>query len=146
MDQQEAILVSVQGQKAVIAVVGDKAAFAADIRDAIKAEEPYTRPVKHAFRLPDGTIGFEIVAGEQRDTFSGPASACQQDYGLWLCQSNTAAALSNDRSLAEKSLNDTSWQVRLGSKHLADLPIPLQGLIATGSESSAVIHAKTKTD
>lgn len=137
------------GDSAVLGVETGGAQFAAAARASLEAEEAYLRPSRRAFRLPDKSIGFELVPGEPQDLFSNKlmGDGCQPALSLWLCEAGDRASLANDQGLAEAALRSEPRHVLLREKYARSLPLPLAAFAATATaDGNIVIQAKLVAD
>jgi hypothetical protein len=114
-------------------------AFISSAQKWLEEEERRHRLVTRAFRLPDGTIGFEQVAGEPASILSldpslpqcfGPQGA---DLGAlkdsWLCRNGSHVILASNREMLEIALSvfpsefslvaGSTWLQKLGAPQLS---------------------------
>lgn len=120
----EVVAIATENSGVSIAVTGDIDAFRQEVIGWLQEEERRTRPTRHAFALPDGTVGFESLPGELRADVlaSVPGTLpCWQSvvtsYPWWLCAQGTTIAWAKDRSRAEAALQalPAPMSVRLGA-------------------------------
>lgn len=88
------------------------------LNELVQNEERYTRPLEQAFRLPDGTIGRELVPGLPGDVFrerdaTGCRAPLEGKTTLWLCEREGMVILATDQSLAHQlpEANAAQWQM-----------------------------------
>lgn len=105
-------------------------------------EDRFRRPVTQAFRLPDRTVGHEIVAGLPGAVW-GDASdaACRtplpEKPALWLCQTRDQHILANHYWSGGRGLvTGLEWEMAMGPEFLTALP-DIQTLHAWGSDGTA---------
>lgn len=118
--------------------IGARSASASFIQTAegwLQAEQGYQSPSTVAFRLPDGTLGYEKRPSHAPITWQIVGDgACRTttlaEVSYWLCRQAEAGALAKSESGARRVLAalsaDTPWHVRLGATvadKLTTLPI-----------------------
>jgi hypothetical protein len=140
--QHNNILVSIQGDQAVIAVQGGKGKFINGFIESIKAEEAYRRPERRAFRLPDGTIGYEMIAGQEQEITPPAAGACTAAGALILCAGEKTAAVGTEETITRAALAPAGWHIRVGARYLHEAALPLHAVVAAGDGKTAVIRVQ----
>lgn len=106
--------------------------FAGSVRAWVAEEDRYNRLTRRAFRLPDGTIGYEEVPGEHRDVFGtqpdaqGCVTTAQRTKQLWMCSNEQLAVVATDRPLALRQLQaqQAGWFVDIYEPYVSSLAIP----------------------
>lgn len=72
----------------------------------VGSERGYLEPVQHAFRLPDGTVGYELIpsADAKADFSDTDQDGCRQSKitagDIWFCTQGEVGALATDRDSA----------------------------------------------
>lgn len=151
----EHTLVTIESGEAwtAIAVNGNPTSFINRATEAIAAEESFHRLERRAFRLPDDTIGFELIPGTIQPPPDPENGSCQETIGLWLCREQNQAALATSQKAAENAAHQTTWRVRLSSQYVDGLPklqsgsetYRVESIAATGDDKNAIIRLKIKT-
>jgi hypothetical protein len=147
------ILAAASGQELVSLYLGEKGAslgvrgapnaFLTATNKAIVAEEAYRRPEPRAFRLPDGTIGRELVPGEERETTAPQEGSCAETgIGVVVCRSGNAAAIGSGQDLALNSLKSAPWHILVGENYLKAAGLPVGAISAIGDSEGAIIRLK----
>jgi hypothetical protein len=139
---QDSILITTGPSEVTLAGWGKAEELIHGLLKAIQAEESYHRPVRQAFRLPDGTIGFEMVAGEENEIPRPAVGECTSALDLTVCRSETAASISTSREKAQVALNSPVWHVQIGERYLKQTTLSLSALTATRSGEAIVIRAR----
>lgn len=89
-----------------ISVTGAVDAFTTTVEEWIQEDERLQRPQEQSFTLPDGSIGIETVPGEIAPVLSPIQDGCRsplnERVGIWLCQSDQHATISNTEALATR--------------------------------------------
>lgn len=117
------ILLAYQGEGATaLGTHKEPDSFIKQAKAWVVAEESYHYPQKRAFQLPDGTLGYEIRPSKPASKWVNVENNCQYLKGKektwWLCQSATAAVISNKVEIARAAmmrLDQSSWQLHLAS-------------------------------
>lgn len=111
-------------------------------------EDRFRRPVNQAFRLPDGTLGREKVAGLPGQVWGTQQSGvCRSPLpekpALWACDIDAASVLASYAWQPDRpTVSDGShWEMRLGEEFLKVLP-EVTAIVIHGeaSRASAVIE------
>ncbi len=104
-----------------IAMMGDTVKLASSLQKIVVEEEGYYHPERRAFRLPDGSIGFELRPGEPTAAWTQVNGSCGRYNGLehqwWVCNNNSIASLGTSQEMAEHLLgpyDPAIWMVNLG--------------------------------
>jgi len=154
--QYDSLAIQLTKNDVTIALVGHQELFISTAKTWLQAEEAYTRQRQRAFRLPDGTLGYEQVPGEIREVFSNSVDAnCRHEaYPLpadmkhfWLCAKDNQVVLSSNYATAQAAIQEPlpapgNWYVTLGAQHLADLALPMQAAAASGTDTQAIIYLR----
>jgi hypothetical protein len=153
---QQTASITITDEKAALAVIGDPASLKNTFHQWMQHEEAYSRPQKHAFRLPDNTIGFELIKGDLQPVLSEPdPSGClaptSDAIQLWLCQNDKGVSLATTQkdALGElSSISPSIQRITLGNnylQHLDFLPVKyLQALTLHSSGDYTLLTAKLK--
>jgi hypothetical protein len=139
---RDSVFLSITETGAAFGATGSTQSLKDTLQEALAAEEAYLRPQERAFRLPDGTIGREVVPGEERETTSPAPGSCTEAAALAVCTNGSAVAIGTTADRARQALEPGPWHVRLGEKYLRGLPFKLKAAAATGDSGTAVIHLK----
>lgn len=118
------------------------------------AEQGYRSPTTVAFRLPDGTLGYEKRPGAAPLTWQATSdSTCQTttvgEVQYWLCQTGDAAAVGRSEASARYVLGQlgspTTWQVHLTGDQVQKIaPLPITALtLSSAGEHQAILWADT---
>lgn len=132
--------------------------FSDHLEEWVAMERAYEFPIRQAFRLPDGTIGYELIPSPNVSAgFSTMgADGCQTTHlvgrQVWRCQASdvTVFGISYDATqilvadLIELS-NTGSWQVNLPATYATHIPTALeiedapkiQGIMLTGGRNNS---------
>jgi hypothetical protein len=109
VSQFSQVALRVSGSEAGLGVYSAPEAFATAATNWVQEEERRQRPAQRAFRLPDGSLGYEKVPGEAISVWSEVVEdGCQTPLSgrttLWLCRSDSAAALATSKAVAQQLL------------------------------------------
>jgi hypothetical protein len=109
----------------------------------LQEEERRERSETQAFRLPDGTLGWEKIPGEAKE-LSPLNNHCQQIKSWYLCEQAEKGVLSNDRELALSQLSQekSEVEVRIGGEWLKKEGIGLESLDIIGNQKQVVLILK----
>ncbi|HBE90273.1 MAG TPA: hypothetical protein DDW41_03635 [Candidatus Andersenbacteria bacterium] len=153
---QQTISLTLSGAEASIAIIGDPTALKTTLSNWLSNEEAFSRPQKSAFKLPDGTIGYELVKGELQTVLSDPdQEGCQApvtaSVTLWLCQNNQGISFGTGRSLAQQALtniNPNHNSISIGRQYLSQLEFPIinriNSLVLFDSDPYTVLTVKLR--
>lgn len=142
---------------AVITVAKTQKAFSNTVKTWVQAEEAHFRQQQQAFRLPDGTFGYELAPGDTREVFTNSLSSenCRQDafplpgkemHYLWLCSSDTWTAFGSDEKATREAIQQpimvaNSWNISIGTQYLTSLSLSgIKSISAAGTDTQAIIH------
>jgi hypothetical protein len=112
LGDQASLYVATRGADTVLRVTDTSSAAALSIMSGwINKEDAYFRPQKRVFKLPDGSIGYEVIPGNIKDIMSVPdADNCRKgvlkEVSLWVCLKGDSAAISTTKDLALSSLQE----------------------------------------
>lgn len=143
-----------------IIITGNQELFTSTVKTWLQAEEAYTRQRQRAFRLPDGTLGYEQIPGEIREVFLNSVDEnCRHEAArernmkhFWLCAKDNQVVLSSNYATAQAAMQEPllapgNWYVTLGAQHLAGLPtgqaglaLPVRAVAASGTDTQTTIH------
>lgn len=129
---QQTASLALSGQDASIAMMGDPASLRASVAAWLSNEEAYSRPQKSAFKLPDGTLGYELIKGPLQTVLSPPdAEGCEAPstptVNLWLCRNYQGVSLGTNRPLALQGLSNISpdhHTIAVSRQYLSQLNLP----------------------
>lgn len=117
------VLVIVSGNDVLLGSLGSRDGAQDIFQRWMNGEIAYNNPVKHAFKLPDGTYGFEYIPGSGDLNFSQDNNVKNCAFielrakKLQLCKDEQMAAITNNSSLfsSAKSMNllEDNWQIHL---------------------------------
>lgn len=162
------VIIKLNNSHATIAVAGSNEQFTSAIHSWFQNEEAYSRQRQQAFRLPDGTLGYELAPGEIREVFTNLVdSNCRQEswprlagaggpahnqamQHLWLCTKGNQIAFGSDQSATKEATQDdfsaaSTWNISLGAQYLADLSLSgIESISASGTETQAIIHLQLR--
>lgn len=153
---QQTASLTLSGNDASIAMMGDPAALKTAINNWLSNEEAFSRPQKSAFKLPDGTMGYELVKGQLQAVLSDPdQEGCQAPVtpvvNLWLCQNSRGVALSTQRHLAQQALSGIDpnhHSISIGRQYLSQLELPIinriNSLVLFDSDPYTVLTLKLR--
>lgn len=153
---QQTASLALSGQEASIAIIGDPMALHSAITTWLINEEAYSRPQPSAFKLPDGTLGYELVKGDPQSVLSAPdQTGCQSPttdtVQLWLCQDAQGVSLGTSRNLATETLSKISpnhHTISVGGLYLNRLDFlavrRISSLILYNSDPYTVLTIKLK--
>lgn len=153
---QQTASLTLSGNDASIALIGDPAALKTAISGWLSNEEAFSRPQKSAFKLPDGTMGYELVKGQLQPVLSDPdQEGCQAPItpvvNLWLCQDSRGVALSTKRHLAQQaltSIDPNHHSISVGRQYLGQLEFPIinriQSLVLFDSDPYTVLTVQLR--
>lgn len=117
VSQFEVTTITVRGDDAAVSVRGATDAFAEAATSWLQEDERRSRPVERAFRLPDGTVGYERVPGPVQPVLGPEQEGCSssviEDLPWWLCRSETTIAVGTSEALTREILaapEATTWQ------------------------------------
>ena len=119
--------------------------LATAVTDWVAKERGYLNPVQRAFRLPDGSLGYELVPADDTTADFGGVDehGCQQSVisagDVWLCQQGAAAAFGRDRATTQRLVttlvheqevsnsnnNELPWHVLLPGNYIDTIPASL---------------------
>lgn len=131
-----------------LGVIGEEENFVKLADTWVAQEVAYTHPVTRAFRLPDGTLGYEKRPAPVAAAFVGPAvrKGCRSsELSLFLCQSADQTALGTTPTAADSKVEfepfiSASWYITLSNAFTGKLALPgISGLVAWGSEKRATL-------
>lgn len=142
--------------EAGIATQEAPASLAAHLTHFLQQEEAYQRPVAQAFKLPDGTIGYERVPGQLKDVYEtiaderGCHKPLEERTTLWFCQQDNRLALATSRELAVQlleTIRQDKWHVAIGASRLQALELPAPISIAvTGTDTTSKLYLIEQKD
>jgi len=153
---QQTISLTLTQDNASLAIFGQPELLAAAAHQWIQDEETYSRPTKQAFRLPDKTLGYELVPGEPQPVLSPPdQSGCRSplhdNVSLWLCQGKLGVSIGTSLAAAQQELTNLSTNTRqlsIGSTYLEQLDLSpinlLQSLTYYNSGPYTIITGQLK--
>ncbi len=106
------------GEFIAISVDGKPEDAYAKIESWLLAEAAYDTPIKKAFRLPDGTLGYEYVPGGIEDESVRGARGChsvlQHEKTLWVCITDTRTMLTTDKDIVPTPIqSEGGWRLAL---------------------------------
>ncbi len=147
--EQEGFGLSVEQGGMAVSITGEPERFKSALAAQIKEEVSFNNPVRKAFRLPDGTLGYEYVPGDGNAIWREEGGGCysNNDLGssLWLCQANNQAALAQDHQAAVAMLNmqpPPGWQIVINSPFTDQLQFAmLEQVIIDGGGDTARVKA-----
>lgn len=126
------VLLGVQGKTVTVGVADAQAitTFASTVQRWSEDEDRYNRPVKRAFRLPDGSLGYELVPGPSRLVFQpdSVAAACLEPIAgratVTLCHHDNRLVVATAREQAQLGLQPAAWTpgATIGQHWLTTLP------------------------
>lgn len=137
----------------VLTTVGDPRQWQQIVFGWVRQEQEYRQPVTAAFRLPDGTLGYERRPAENipGTLFSEAASqpGCVQDQSLgkllFFCQSGSTSSFGTKLLDTSQVASRGDWEVFLGKGILTAFNIPkIQSVIA--SPEADYIHIVIHTN
>jgi len=139
--QQNQIIVSVN-DNVTIAGQGFPNEFRQEIIAAVSNENAHLNPVKKAFKLPDGTLGYEYVPGEVDTQVEVGEDGCAQHaydgHSIWLCEGNNSISASNSRDSAKNNINlldQYGWQISINKPYINELNLSgISSLNAAGGD------------
>ncbi len=123
-----------------LGVMGDTHAFQATVQHWIQEEERRGRLTTRAFRLPDGTLGYEKVPGEIVPVLTASTEGCwepvQNRTELWLCTRGTTLGIGKSQAAALQAaqLSELRLMAAIDSAMLAELT-QAQDCTATATRS-----------
>lgn len=113
------------------------------------SEEAHRHPNRRAFRLPDGTIGYEKTAGAAAPAFPSEfdhencLESLLPDLKVWLCKGESSLSLSSQKSIAQQvrsALPGATWVLQLGQEYAESLPFAnLESVVASGDEAGGML-------
>lgn len=118
-----------EGDGAVLAATDPDAQFALTAATWVQDEDRRQRLVNRAFRLPDGTIGYERIPGEARPVFgdvdgAGCRGPLEERAATWICTAGERTAIGTSKDVALQGLaavDGASVDVQLGRTILHEL-------------------------
>jgi len=124
---------AITDEQTSLAIIGDPSYLNSAWEHWLQDEEAYSRPQRKAFRLPDRTLGYELVKGDSQPVLAQPdSSGCRRPINetikLWLCQNNQGLAVGTNRDTtlhALDSITTTAQQVSIGNHYLQQIELPL---------------------
>lgn len=100
------------GSGVALAVRGAADSFEKAALDWMLNEDRRSRPARKAFKLPDGSLGYEQVPGASQAILMPYNGLCRAPIAgkmsLWLCRKDGVAALGTNESLTERMLTNKS--------------------------------------
>lgn len=122
LDKHGQVIIRIDGDGAAIGIEGtdeEKASFTKKIRSWLQDEERYGRPVRRAFKLPDGTLGYELVPGEvkpvlQTDGDGKCLTPLDDKSALWVC----GGIAGTSHQVTQNMVRQLDWQVQLKGKSI----------------------------
>ncbi len=152
--QYDSLAIGLTQNDVTITLTGNQELFTSTAKAWLQAEEAYTRQRQRAFRLPDGTLGYEQVPGEIREVFLNSVDEnCRHEAyphladmnHFWLCTKDNQVVLSSKYTTARAAIQEPlpapgNWYITLGAQYLADLALPVQAVAASGTDTQAIIH------
>lgn len=124
ISQFKTVHINLTSAEVTLGVRGAPDAFTETIKTWWQDNERNGRPTQRSFRLPDGTLGRELVPGEPRPLFMPVDSSCQADGeaedDFWLCQKGNQAILSSAEAkarLTDIASTDT-WRVAVAPRQI----------------------------
>lgn len=129
------------GEDISLAVTDGTEEFTAAVEKWAAEETAYHAPTQRAFRLPDGTLGYELVPTtlESFLTLTNEDRNCRggrnEILELWVCRAEGWVAISPNQGLAKQHLarlkrpanpadKPSEWQIHIESPRAARLNIP----------------------
>ncbi|MBI3255902.1 MAG: hypothetical protein HYZ63_02930 [Candidatus Andersenbacteria bacterium] len=123
--------------------------FMKTARAWVESEDAYNYPQRRAFKLPDGTLGYETRPSKPDSNWVNTDNNCQYFNGKektwWVCSANGKAVLSNTQAAASQAIShqQTGYQ----QLHLAQLKgekaeIGIEMVDIKGKENSIEIYIK----
>ncbi len=130
---QQTVSLTISGSNISIAMIGEPNTLKNTISHWLSNEEAFSRPQKNAFKLPDGTLGYELVKGPLLSVLSEPdQTGCQApaspNVKLWLCQSSQGVSFGTSQSSAQQALsaiNPSQQAISIGRQYLSKLDFPI---------------------
>lgn len=120
MDSLNSVLIFRGRQTAVIGTNKDGNAFIKAIKPHIETQDGYNYPQRRAFKLPDGTLGYEYRPAVANKSWIHTSPECEYFEGKqqtwWACASNSKGAIGNSESdtlSAVKNSTDWSWYLKI---------------------------------
>jgi hypothetical protein len=111
------LLVTRNGNSQALGVKEDKTGFITQAKKWVGNEEGYNYPQKRAFKLPDGTLGYEMVPSKPTSGWTNTGDSCEYLTGKektwWICAGTDSAAISNIKQNAQDILSGVSNQYQI---------------------------------
>lgn len=154
LSQYDQVVVSIAGDKSAIGIVGGAEAARRQWEERLTAwivdEDRFRRPVTQAFRLPDGTLGRETVAGLPgmvwRQEAEGSCRApLPEKPAVWVCQRSGEHMLANHPWHSDDISFPLQprWEIAMGHTFLKALPA-VSALRAAGTTTTAAVVLSTQ--
>lgn len=131
-----------------LAIMGESTGLATAMQNIVAAEEGYYHPQRGAFRLPDGSIGFEFRPGTPSAVWSQVNESCGyyngQNHQWWVCNNGKMASLGTSQPVAQMLLapyDERIWTFTIGQDTVPENLRPaIKAITATGtSEETSII-------
>lgn len=135
-------------QGSAVAIQANKGNLGSTLQGIVVAEEGYYHPKRHAFRLPDGSIGFELRPSTPPTVWSQVNESCGyysgQEHQWWVCSNDTIGSIGTNQEVAQKLLvnyDPNIWIVIVGKDIVPEnLQPAIQSIKVTGtSEETSII-------
>lgn|SRR3989344_7730962 len=120
MDTLENIFIARGSKAAVIGTTKNGNTFIKALKSHIETQDGYNYPQKRAFKLPDGTLGYEYRPAAASKNWIHTSPECEYYEGKeqtwWACISDSKAAIGNtelDTLNAVKNKTNWSWYLKI---------------------------------
>lgn len=149
LSASNAMGIAERGEHAAIGVRTGAPEFTREVHRWIAEELSYQHLTRQAFRLPDGTVGYEYAPTAVSPVFtpsrSNPACATTKvNTELWLCSNDRQAVLATEAELGEHLLTalaqTSTWRVHIPAAYLQQFPLPnITRIAAEGDANEATV-------
>lgn len=143
------VIISLKDGRAVIGVIGQKEEFISYAQDRVKEAEALYYPQKKAFRLPDGTLGYELVPGKPEISWVQTGDGCAYMNGekttWWICRQGEVVLVGLEKNMVQQALkriDQEYWQVAIQREELSNIQLPFQHLLIQGKEKTVNAYIK----
>lgn len=129
ISQFESVDIFLNGGDYAISALGAADSFSDTVVKWLQEEERRTRPVKKAFLLPDGTLGYEKIPGETQEVLNNWQNDCRSPIEgrstTWLCAKQHWAAIgSNETTIRlQQEMSTPDYILSLLPQSMLDLGI-----------------------